>query len=64
MTNRRIELSSRSPALVVLALTSVFMLDGCRAIKGIFEAGFGIGVLVVLAVVAIIGGVVAMARKK
>jgi hypothetical protein len=41
------------------------MLDGCAAaIKDIFKAGFGLGVLVVVAVVATIGGIVAMARKK
>ncbi|MBK7401390.1 MAG: hypothetical protein IPJ34_35330 [Myxococcales bacterium] len=41
--------------------TSLVALDGCQAIKAIFEVGFGMGVLVVVAVVAVIGGIIAVA---
>ena len=51
-------------ASALMMITSLFALDGCRAIKGIFEAGFGVGVVVVIVFVAIIGGVVAMVSRK
>jgi hypothetical protein len=51
-------------ASLATMLTSLFVLDGCQAIKGIFEAGFGVGVVVVIAIVAIIGGVIAMVSRK
>ena len=51
-------------ATLLLSITSVFVLGGCEVIKGIFKAGFGLGALIVLAVVAIIGGVVAMVSRK
>jgi hypothetical protein len=55
----------RAPAAASLMLmsASVFGLGGCQVIKGIFEAGFGIGVIVVVAMVAAVGGVVAVIRK-
>lgn len=51
-----------APLLIILM--SLLVLDGCQAVKGIFEAGFGVGVIVVLAVVAVIGGIIAMVAKK
>lgn len=51
-------------ASLVVMLTSLFALGGCQAIKGIFEVGFGLGVVLVIAAVAIIGGVVAMLSRK
>ncbi|MBL8718560.1 MAG: hypothetical protein JNL79_21445 [Myxococcales bacterium] len=44
--------------------TSLVALDGCQAIKAIFKVGFGMGVLVVVAVVAVIGGIIAVATRK
>lgn len=40
------------------------MLDGCQVIKGIFQVGVGVGAIVVLALVATIGGTVAMVMRK
>jgi hypothetical protein len=51
-------------ASLLIMITSLFALDGCQAIKSIFEVGFGVGVVVVIALVAIIGGIVAMASRR
>jgi hypothetical protein len=37
--------------------------SGCRAIGDIFKAGVGVGVVVVIAIVAIVGGIAAMLRR-
>ena len=50
------------PLLLIVA--SVLFLDGCQAIKGIFEAGVGVGMIVVIAIVAIIGFIGAMVMRK
>jgi len=49
---------------LALIATSLFVLDGCQVIKGIFEAGVGVGVLIVVTIVAVIGGVLAMVLRK
>lgn len=51
------------PPLLLIA-ASLLVLDGCQVVKGIFEVGVGVGVIVVLALVATIGGVVAMVMRK
>ena len=51
------------PPLLLIA-TSLLMLDGCQVVKGIFEAGVGVGAIVVIAVLATIGGIVAMVMRK
>jgi hypothetical protein len=51
------------PPLLLIA-TSVLFLDGCQVVKGIFEAGVGIGAFVVIAVLATIGGIAAMVMRK
>jgi len=51
------------PPLLLIA-TSLLVLDGCQVVKGIFGAGVGIGALVVLAVLATIGGIAAMVMRK
>ena len=57
-------LQAYGPPLLII-IVSLLVLDGCQAVKGIFAAGFGVGVFVVLAMLAMIGGIVAMvARKK
>ena len=57
-------LQAYGPPLLII-IVSLLVLDGCQAVKGIFAAGFGVGVIVVLAMLAVIGGIVAMvARKK
>ncbi|MEP7122284.1 MAG: hypothetical protein ABJE95_15290 [Byssovorax sp.] len=50
------------PLLLIVA--SVLFLDGCQAIKGIFEAGIGVGMVVVIAIVAIVGFIAAMVMRK
>ncbi len=49
---------------LLLSMTSLFVLGGCEVIKGIFGVGFGLGALIVVAVVAIIGGIIAMVSRK
>lgn len=48
----------------MVLVASLLTLSGCQAIKGIFEVGFGLGALVVLAVVAIVGGIIAVVSRK
>ena len=50
------------PLLLIIA--SLLVLDGCQVVKGIFEAGFGVGVFVVLVLLALIGGIAAMVMRK
>jgi hypothetical protein len=40
------------------------VLDGCQVVKGIFQAGVGVGAIVVLALVATIGGIAGMVMRK
>lgn len=57
-------LQAYGPPLLII-IVSLLVLDGGQAVKGIFEAGFGVGVFAVLAMLAVIGGIVALvARKK
>jgi hypothetical protein len=49
---------------LLLGMMSLSVLGGCQVIKGIFGVGFGLGALIVVAVVAIIGGIVAMVSRK
>jgi uncharacterized membrane-anchored protein len=51
------------PPLLLIA-ASLLVLDGFQMIKGIFQAGAFVGVIVVLALVATIGGVTAMVMRK
>jgi hypothetical protein len=56
--------ATRSMASLLVMSAGLFVLDGCQAIKGIFEAGFGIGIVVVVAIVAVVGGVIAMVSRR
>jgi hypothetical protein len=58
--------SSSAPATtgLVFMMTSLLLMNGCAAIKGIFEVGFGVGVVVVIAVVVATGGLFAMLSRK
>jgi len=51
-------------ALVGFGLMSVLGLGGCRAVEAIFKVGVWFGVLVVVAIVAVVGGIAAMVMKK
>ena len=46
-----------------LAIASIFALSGCEVVKGIFKVGAWFGALVVIAIVAVIGGVSAMLMR-
>jgi len=50
------------PFLALLA-TSMFVLNGCAVIEGIFKAGVWVGVIAVAAVLALIGGLAMMVRR-
>jgi len=56
-------LQAYAPPLAIIA-ACMLVLDGCRVVKGIFEVGFGVGVIVVVAIVAVIGGVLALVMRK
>ena len=45
---------------VLLMATSLFVLDGCEVVKGIFNVGAWFGALMVIMVLMIVGGVAAM----
>jgi hypothetical protein len=49
---------------LALGVASLFLLQGCALIEGIFKAGVGVGALVVIAIVAVIGGIFAMLTRK
>ncbi|MEO7327357.1 MAG: hypothetical protein ABI193_02180 [Minicystis sp.] len=51
-------------ASLSLALTSLLVLDGCAAIEGIFKAGIGVGALVVITIVAVLGGIAALVFRR
>lgn len=48
---------------MALMLASVFVLDGCQAVAGIFKAGVWVGVLVVVGLMALGGLVAALAKR-
>ena len=51
-------------ALVAFGAVSLFGLGGCRAVEAIFKVGVWFGVLVVVAIVAVIGGIAALVLKR
>ena len=63
-TDMRAPGTTHRAASVLLVLASLFALGGCQVVKGIFEVGFGLGVVLVVAFVAIVGGVIAMVARK
>ena len=48
---------SRSTLLVVL-IGVLMSVEGCRAVEGIFKAGFWVGIVIAVIVVAVVFGVV------
>jgi hypothetical protein len=58
---------SRIPGRVALTLPAAVVLlslSGCQVIGDIFKAGVGVGIFAVVALVAIVGGIVAMVSRK
>jgi hypothetical protein len=51
------------PPLLLIA-GSLLFLDGCQVVKGIFEAGVGVGVFAVVGVLAVVGFIAAMVMRK
>lgn len=51
--------SYAAPLLACCAL----MLGGCAAIEGIFKAGLWVGIVAVVALVAVVGGAAALLRR-
>ena len=49
---------------LLLIVGSILFLDGCQVVKGIFEAGVGVGVFAVVGIVAVIGCIVAVVMRK
>ena len=43
---------------------SLFELEGCSVVKGIFKAGVGVGVVLVVTVLALLGGAAALLTRK
>lgn len=56
-------MKSLSPVYVFFLLTISATLSSCEAIAGIFKAGMGFGIFIVIAVIAIIGFFVMRAGK-
>ncbi len=56
-------LEAYGPPLLLIA-GSLLLLDGCQVVKGIFEAGVGVGIFAVVGIVAIIGFIAAMVMRK
>jgi len=50
-------------AFMSLLVTSMFVLNGCQLVEGIFKAGAWVGVIAVLMLLAVIGGVAALVRR-
>jgi hypothetical protein len=51
-------------ALLALLLMSTLSLGGCQAIEAIFKVGVGFGVMIVVTIVAVIGGGAALILRK
>jgi hypothetical protein len=56
-------LQAYGPGLLLIT-GSLLFLDGCQVVKGIFEAGVGVGIFAVLGIAAMVGFVVAMVMRK
>ena len=50
----------RVSSLLAISATMVMSLSGCRVIGGIFKAGMGVGIFLVIVVLAIVGGIAAL----
>ena len=56
-------LQAYGPPLLLIA-GSLLFLDGCQVVKGIFEAGVGVGVFAVIGIIAVVGFIAAMVMRK
>jgi hypothetical protein len=50
--------SMSRPALLAALLSVLTLAEGCRAVEGIFKAGFWVGIVLAVIVVGIVFGIV------
>jgi hypothetical protein len=60
---RTLALNKRGPYAAPLLACCAMLLGGCAAIEGIFKAGLWVGIVAVVALVAVIGGAAALLRR-
>lgn len=51
-------LTQSRTALLALLIAAMASAEGCRAVEGIFKAGFWVGIVIAVIVVAVIFGIV------
>jgi hypothetical protein len=54
----------RRAPLAIPAAAILLSLSGCQVIGDIFKAGVGVGIFVVVVLVAIVGGIAALVTRK
>ncbi len=54
----------RSSGTVALCLALALTISGCAAIEGIFKAGLWVGIIGVVLLLALVGGVVSIIRRR
>jgi hypothetical protein len=63
-TTSSLVLAKRGPlAAPLLGACYALFLGGCAAVEGIFKAGLWVGIVAVVALVAVVGGVAALLRR-
>ena len=55
---------TQMPVVVLVLAGALPLLTGCAVIGDIFKAGVGVGVFLVVGLLAVVGGIVFMATKK
>lgn len=51
-------LADMRSALLALLLAAVTFTEGCRAVEGIFKAGFWVGIVLAVVIVVVVFGIV------
>ena len=63
-TASNLVLAKRGPIAVPLMVACcALLLGGCAAVESIFKAGLWVGIVAVVALVAVVGGVAALLRR-
>lgn len=63
-TASNLVLAKRGPLAIPLMFACYAMLlGGCAAVEGIFKAGLWVGIVAIVALVAVIGGAAALLRR-
>jgi hypothetical protein len=58
-----IERRALGPAALAPVAVLATLLEGCRLVGGVFKVGMWIGVIAIIAVLAIVGGLVSLFRR-